>query len=99
MSATARTRIYSGYYVDEAEEAFKWIDELLTIATIEGATLYRGIGYWKAANEVAIIIEIIGDTTADDFNIDFIANSLKNSTQYPQKEVWIVRELVDLVVV
>lgn len=95
---TARTRIYVGYDPAVQGSAAIRLSELLTLFEID-CTVYKGVGRFNGKNERAIVIEIIGDSGEDDFNISLLAKSLKESRDFPQDEVWIVRELVDLVIV
>ncbi len=62
-------------------------------------TVYKGVGRFNGENERAIVIEIIGNSGEDQLNINLLANALRYSPDFPQDEVWIVRELVDLVIV
>ncbi len=98
MSATKRTRIYVGYAPAVQGEAAIRISEILSLYHID-CTVYKGVGRFQGENERAYVIEIIGDEPIDEFNIEVLAKALKKNPDFPQDEVWIVTELVDLVVV
>jgi len=99
MSATARTSIYVGYPRAQEQSAAVRLYELLALAELKDCTIHKAVGFWRGKAERCFIIEIIGDSSEDDFNITFLADSLKNSRDFPQEAVYIVQHFVDLVVV
>ena len=98
MSATARTTVYVGYpYADL--DARLMVENILTECGVLNYTLFIGEGKWKGGCERAIIIEVLGDSGEDDFAINEAAHVLRYNMDRPQEAVYIVRELVDLVVI
>ena len=98
MSATARTTVYTGYpYADL--DARLMVENILTECGVHSYTLYMASGYFKGGAELALIIEVLGDEGADDFAINEAAHVLRYNMDRPQEAVYIVRELVDLVVI
>jgi len=80
-------------------EARLMIENILTECNVHSYTLYEAEGHWKGGEEIAFIIEVLGDEGADDFAINEAAHVLRYNAERPQEAVYIVRELVDLVVI
>lgn len=98
MSATAKTTVYVGYPNADLS-ALIMVENILHECGVFNYTLHIGFGHWKGGSERAFIIEVLGDSGEDDFAINEAAHVLKNNTDRPQEAVYIVRELVDLVVI
>jgi len=99
MSATARTSIYIGCQDVEEHIARACIRVYMAQAGIEGYTLYSAEGWWSGSKENALVIEVIGDTADIDDGLTEVAHRLRGNEMLPQESVYMVRELVDLVVV
>jgi hypothetical protein len=99
MSATARTSIYVGYTSVEEHVARALIRSYMLQAEIKGYTVYAAEGWWDGVKEQALVIEVIGDTENLDYGLTEVAHRLRYNEILPQESVYIVRELVDLVVV
>jgi len=99
VSATARTSIYIGMQDVEEYVARALVRVYMTQAEIKGYTLYSAEGWWNGSKENALIIEVIGDTGDLDYGLTEVAHRLRYNEMLPQESVYIVRELVDLVVV
>jgi len=100
MSATARTTIYVGFHNEaEVETAKTFIKAACAQTGLDNYTIYDAEGVWKGGTELAVIIEVIGDSDSDDFLINELAHRLRYHEAFGQEAVYIVRELVDLVVV
>ena len=99
MSATARTSIYVGYHGDEVAKAKELLVNQCARFDIKNYTIYDAEGYWNGKHEFALIIDIIGDDSDLTFALDQLARVLRYNMQFGQEAVYIVRSLIDLVVV
>ncbi len=92
---TLRTTVYTGYDWDDFG-AQLMVENILTECGIESYTLYKASGHWKGKSENAIIIEVMGD---DDTQIHEAAHVLRYNMDRPQEAVYVVREIIDLLVI
>jgi len=98
MSATARTSIYVGYDPVEVETARQFIIMAMRQAEIQGYTIYAASGFWNGIEESALVVEVIGDNSELDFALGEVAHRLRFNELLEQESVYVVREMVDLVV-
>jgi len=99
MSATVRTSIYIGYEsADEVATVKAFIYKAMQDSEVEGFTIYTGEGVWRGEPETAIVIEVIGDDPDLDHKITEVAFRLKDLDGLEQESIYILREMVDMVV-
>ena len=98
MSATTCTRIYVGYARRDFDARIM-VANILAECSVHNYTMYAAEGRWKGGEELALIIEVLGDSGEDDFAINEAAHVLRYNMDRPQEAVYIVRSLVDLVVI
>lgn len=98
MSATTRTTVYTGYPWND-NGARLMVENILAECGVLNYTIYSAAGHWKGGSEIALIIEVLGDSGEAEFAITQAANVLKNNIDRPQEAIYIVTELVDLVVI
>lgn len=98
MSTTRRTSIYVGYHGDEVRAAKELIVSHCARFEITNYTVYDAEGYWNGDHEFAIVIDIIGDDPDLVHAIHKLAFTLRYNKEYGQEAVYIVRSLVELVV-
>ena len=97
MSATARTAIYVGYEPQDFDARIM-VENILAECGVKNYTIYEAVGHWNGHEETTFVIEVIGDTGENDFAVNEAAHILKHNMDRPQESVYVVRELVDLVV-
>ena len=90
-----RTTVYTGYDWEDMG-AQLMVENTLIKYGIESYTLYKASGHWKGNSENAIVIEVMGD---DDTAIHEAAHALRYNTDRPQEAVYVVREIIDLLVI